>query len=295
MAKAVFNSSDLYAAIWVVTKTLPSLIMLGEPYTREGPKLEAAYRRYRKWGNPPSNFDGAKSLTSNASESDHSYDAFLKENHPESYEQRMEARARADAYVHLVEEVSKRWRFGDNYGPHVIHSVIHSRTSFGPGRLQGSAFLTKPRRFTLRFDVDPYARRSEEAVEEIFPNALRPLHPRIPLPEATWIELEPTNKPEEFELHIKVRDLKELEEFMPSVLRVFSQRSRLPIKRSRRDAYAKLGRDTRWFYLHHCEGKTLDQIAEEEAEDERDIDPSVVHKAIAKVRWLLTNPEMRLS
>lgn len=271
---------------------MPSFIALGDAYKQEAPKLEAAYRRYQEWGNPPSNWYGVTTQTSSEADSDRSFLEYLRGQYPDRYRMRLETHARADAYVHLVEEVSRRWRFAENYGPYVIHSVVRSSVTFGPNRLQGSSFLTKAKRFTLRFEVEPYAMYSEGVVEQVFPNALRPFHSGAPLPEASWTE---TEDADELELLVRVRNLRDLERFMPMILRAFADKGGLPMKRSRRDAHAKLGRDARWFYLHHCEGKTLDQIAEIALTEEHDVDSSAVHKAVAKVRWLLDNPEMRLS
>jgi hypothetical protein len=294
MPKTVYSATDLFAAIQVATRFLPSFIITGGAYVAESARLEAAFKRYQEWGNPPSNWYGVLTKSSEEANSDSEYLDYLREHEPEHYNFTMEARARADAYSNLVRELCGRWRLKPDYGPHVIHSVVRSRVVYGPERLQGAAFLTRPRTFHLRFDIEPYARYEKPGpIEDFLPNVLRAYHGVEPLPSATWTA--PDDGELEGELVVKVRDLPDLQQFMPSILRAFEEKSGLPLKRPRRDAYAKLGRDTRWFYLHHCEGKKLEEIAEGASTEDRHFDPSAVYKAIAGVRRLLANPDLRLT
>jgi hypothetical protein len=289
--KKRYTPADLRVATWIATVALPIQILQGQAFQPERKQLETALIRLREWGNPPSNWYGIwRESSEGIRDEDVFYLEYLKEEKPDYFGHKVELRARTDSYVGLVASLAKRWRFADNYGANVIHSVVRSLVIHGGRRLDGPAFLSDDMNIELKISINPYARYDSDE-PELFPNILRPFHPEKRIPTASL----GLTEDDSVSLNVRVRDLVDLQEYLPDLLAVISEQTGLDLRKTRTDAHEKTARNVRWFYQHHCEGKTTGAILREEEESEGYFDPDAISKGIAQVRSLLANPKLRLS
>jgi hypothetical protein len=283
------SSLDLQVSSWIATQALPRYILRGDAIKRELPYLSGLLRNLREL-NPPSNWNGITSLTSEALTDPKEYMEQIQQHNPTLHDSKQRLADRSDAYVSAVKSLSRRWRFAEKYGPYVIHSVVDSYVTFAGSRLMGSWFLTRPDKIEIQVSLDAFA-RYEEREPESLENAIRAYHPGEPIPKAHWSTS--PDAPEAVRISIETRDLPDLQRFMPSILKAISDRMGVSLRKTRRDAHLHAPRNTTWFYKHHCEGLSAGNIASQE--DDPGIDDSVIWKGIGQVRQLLANPNLRLS
>lgn len=278
------GAAAIHAATWIMSRALPNLIWQGV-FDRERPRLEKLYRLvYEKDSTMPSNWDG---VSWKVTDRDEDHEEYVRERRGDAaYDARKNTWNAAKAYVGAVQRLSRRWRFSDSYGPHLIHQLVRSTIVYGGDRFQPPATLSRPVRLTLTVEIDamtPYYENDLDVLA-IEPNhelrALAPFYKRGErIPSVEW-----HRDGVDYTATMRVREARELLTHLPKLLEKMENDEVIRLRGTRSDAYKMLPRNVRWFYLNRCEEATAESIA-----DQDDIeDAQVVHKGIAQVEALLS-------